>query len=641
MSCARPALLLVGAVIIGTALYQWALRPSGNLLVAEHGAQWIKRRSWTDPKPHLSEPVTHTFRLRFFVAVPPPSALATIETLGRHRVRVNGELLPAEGIQDTARRQRQDVDLAPFLMQRSNEILIEVESTAGPPALRLYAVGAEISTGENAWEVSANESLWEPASLASEKLPIPQGTLLGSRKRVPRALPWIGLLFVLGCIGTLLSEHARFPAALRTAFEPSNLRWLCFAAWGILSANNLMHLPWIFGFDSRQHLEYVTFLIENGRIPYADEGWQMFQPPLAYLLAAPVFATLSALAGPQNGQHLLRLLSLACGIGQIEICYRAGKAVFPERSDLQRLALLVGGFLPMNIYISQAFGNEPVSGVLTASLVLICVKLLAGAPLPPSRISLSLGLLFGLALLAKVTAVVMLPALALCLLWTAEQRGLSRGAALGLGCRTLLLATAVAGWYYARNWLHFGRPFVGGWDPSRGLAWWQDPGYRVPSDFYTFGAALMEPIYAGVHGVWDGLYSTLWLDGYLSGAISPLPPWNYDLLVSMSLLSIPLSIALLAGIARTLLRFRERELRPLLFGTVCVACFAAALVLLYLEVPTYSSSKATYALGITPCIALLSAAGLAPVLGSTPGRALVGGYVCCWLGINYAAYFVR
>ena len=79
----------------------------------------------------------------------------------------------------------------------------------------------------------------------------------------------------------------------------------------------------------------------------------------------------------------------------------------------------------------------------------------------------------------------------------------------------------------------------------------------------------------------------------------------------------------------------------MLFSVTCVASFAAAMVLLYLEVPSYSTAKATYALGITPCIALLCAAGLAPALGSTAGRALVSGYVSCWLGINYAAYFAH
>ncbi len=634
------ASLLIGAVILGTGLYQRAVGPTGSLLVSKRGAEWIKLANWPSPRTS-QETLTHTFRLDFFLAIAPSSVPATIETLGRHRVRVNGELLPDKGTEGVRGRHTRELDLAPFLAIGSNEIVVDIERATGRPALLFHAEGAEVTTGEKAWVVSADASIWERASLASEKLSMAPAGIFRSSERIPRALPWMSLLFGVGFMGMLFVERSSRMAALRTAFEPSNLRWLCFAGWLTLSANNLTRLDLQIGFDAPQHYDYVRFLLRNSSVPFADDGWQMFQPPLAYVLAAPLFSALTALAGSENAQYFLRILPLACGMAQIELCYRAGRAVFPERSDLQRLVILIGGFLPMNVYISQTFGNEPVSGLLTAGVVVICLKLLAGSALSLPRASLVLGLLFGLALLAKVSAVVLLPAIALCLLWTAQQHGMSRMGTAGLIARTLLVASGVAGWYYVRNFLYFGRPFVGGWDPLRGWSWWQDPSYRVPADFYTFGAALTEPIHAAIYSLWDGLYSTLWLDGYLSAGITPLPTWNYDFLISMSVLSIPMSIALLTAIVRTLLGFQKPEQRPMLFSVTCVASFAAAMVLLYLEVPSYSTAKATYALGITPCIALLCAAGLAPALGSTAGRALVSGYVSCWLGINYAAYFAH
>ena len=44
----------------------------------------------------------------------------------------------------------------------------------------------------------------------------------------------------------------------------------------------------------------------------------------------------------------------------------ASRTVFPGRNDLQIIGTAVGGFLPLNIYISQVVGNEPLSGCLTA-----------------------------------------------------------------------------------------------------------------------------------------------------------------------------------------------------------------------------------------------------------------------------------
>jgi hypothetical protein len=454
-------------------------------------------------------------------------------------------------------------------------------------------------------------------------------------------VPWIALLFGAGCAVALIQERGRLPVLLRDALEPSRLRWIALGAWGLLAGNNLAHGSRIHGFDEPNHYEYLEFLLRNRSLPYADDGLQMFQPPLAYLLAAPLWATLSSLVGPAGATLWVRLLPLACGMAQVEIAWRAGRTVFPQRPALQRVAILVGGFLPMNLYISQAFGNEPVSGILTAGLMLGCLKSLVDrSEVSLSRTGIALGGLFGLALLAKVTAVVLLPALCLCLIWIAQRRGAFVVGAARCVSATLGSAGAIAGWYYVRNWLHFGRPFVGGWDPSRGFAWWQDPGYRIPSDFTGFGAALSEPIYAAVHGLWDGLCSTLWLDGYLSGVIMPLP-WNYDFLVSMSVLSIPMTLAGLVGTASAVLGFRDPSNRPMLFCVACLATLVAAIGLLFLMVPTYSSAKATYALGLTPCIALLCASGLAPVLRYGAGRILVSGYVCAWLGIGYSAYFAR
>ena len=86
------------------------------------------------------------------------------------------------------------------------------------------------------------------------------------------------------------------------------------------------------------------------------------------------------------------------------------------------------------------------------------------------------------------------------------------GPALAVG-----LGLAVCGWHYARVWHHFGTPLVGNWSAASGMAWWQDPGYRVAGDYLSFGGPLYAPAYAGYHGVWDGLYSTLWGDGLQGG----------------------------------------------------------------------------------------------------------------------------
>ena len=69
--------------------------------------------------------------------------------------------------------------------------------------------------------------------------------------------------------------------------------------------------------------------------------------------------------------------------------------------------------------------------------------------------------------------------------------------------------------------------------------------------------------------------------------------------------------------------------------------YVAALVWLSLEVPTYSTLKASYTLGLLPCYGVLAAAGL----GALPHRAWlrvpVTALLTAWAVFAYLAYFAR
>src|SRR5262249_3893452 len=143
---------------------------------------------------------------------------------------------------------------------------------------------------------------------------------------------------------------------------PPRVRWLIAAAWVILAANNLWRIPPHLGFDVDRHFDYVKYIATRHSLPLASEGWQMFQPPLFYLLAAPWYGLLSPLLGDDALLKILRVLPMLCGLAQIEIMYRTARAVFPDKDDLQIVATTVGGLLPMQIYISLVVGNGPLAG---------------------------------------------------------------------------------------------------------------------------------------------------------------------------------------------------------------------------------------------------------------------------------------
>jgi hypothetical protein len=319
------------------------------------------------------------------------------------------------------------------------------------------------------------------------------------------------------------------------------------------------------------------------------------------------------------------------------LCWRCVNSLYPDRPDLQCVGTLIGGLLPMNIWISQAVGNEPLTAALSGLCVLFAVRWLCSSAPPTMKSMAAGGLALGLALLSKVTPVLLvIPMLAAAgFRLPAARRAKGLAALAGT-------AAAVCGWYYARNWILLGRPFVGGWDAARGILWWQDPGYRTLRDFFSFGESLRRPVYAGVNGFWDSVYATFWLDGNLSSAVSydSRPPWNYALMSAGAWWGLLPAAAMAAGLGRGLSGSGGRATAVLRWAGACVLLYVAALAVVYLRVPAYASGKATYISGLTPAFALLAAAGFDALPRDARIRTVAAAGLCCWAVSAYTAYFI-
>jgi hypothetical protein len=292
--------------------------------------------------------------------------------------------------------------------------------------------------------------------------------------------------------------------------------------------------------------------------------------------------------------------------------------------------------------MSQSLGNEPLAGFLTGMIVLFVCRILSGNLRSLRKVSILMGVTLGLALLTKVTPILIIPPV----LFYVCAEILKAREAMGKGIKeaarfTLILTGilfAVAGWYYLRNWTEMGRFFIGGWDSFRDIAWWQDPGYRTPKQLYVFGGSLFYPVFSSIYGFWDSIYSTFWMDGFLSANYDT--PWNFSFMLSSAWLSLLPSAAIIIGIVVAIRSNEEPTRRILLFSITCVFTYLAAIFYLFLTVPILSSAKATYALGLIPCFALLAAAGFEVLTRLRLLRAVVHGLFACWAFFAYASYFV-
>lgn len=368
----------------------------------------------------------------------------------------------------------------------------------------------------------------------------------------------------------------------------------------------------------------------------------MFQSPLYYLVSAAMLKITRSFCSESTSQLILSVLAMGCAMLLLEFSYRILKDLLPQREDLQTCGLLVAGLLPMNLYMCQFIGNEPLAGALTGLLLLVAIKTFKARQKWRATDMTLLGGLAGLCVLTKVTPIILLPLICILILIVPQKENVSTGHRVRSVLLFLAMAVLVAGWYFTRNCEVFGKPFVGGWDTTRQIIWWQDPGYRLPEDYFSFGSALHQPVFAAFNGFFDGVYSTFWSDGYLSGNADMRirPPWNYELMAASAGLSVIPCLMLLAGIAHSLWRSDDRENWPFLFLALAILAYLAAMFHLHLGLPIYSTAKASYTMGLAPAYAVMISVGAGLVLRGKYTRSFFFAVLATWAATTYGAYFV-
>jgi 4-amino-4-deoxy-L-arabinose transferase-like glycosyltransferase len=213
-------------------------------------------------------------------------------------------------------------------------------------------------------------------------------------------------------------------------------------------------------FDTSDFPGFVRFNIAHPAIDARSESE-----------SANVFIHTPHEAFPYKGSvlaiHLVRLFSVLWGAGAIVGVYLVVREAVPGRQDLALAAAAVAALNPHFIFISSVVNNDATATCLCTLVLWLSIKLGRGTELlanERARQNLgtvrSLGVLLGLALLSKVSALalVALVALALALAWWRERDLL---ALLVRGGVIFGLAALIAGWWYVRNWVLYGDPL--GW----------------------------------------------------------------------------------------------------------------------------------------------------------------------------------
>ncbi len=631
------------ALLATLALWRTLSQPSTYFLRSENSAEWIR---YDEPANLIrtAEPLTAWFRTRLNIGDTALAAPVVLHVRAfRHAtVYVDGKQIFSTPDDLTLWKNTYDVDVSNLLTKGDHVVAVSASNYLAAPCLLAYCDELALATNDS-WEASLDGSTWTKARGASK----PQRPEVATEfTRADRAFfstsPVFIVVFLVAVGGYFGFRRSRF----FNAITPARVRWGLFAAIAVLFINNLFHLAPDIGFDIKGHFDYVAYIATHWSLPLPSDGWIMYHSPFFYVMSAPIFAIGQHFLSFEQLMGALRIIPMICGALQIELSFRLLRLFYPERPDLQMAGMTFSAFVPVNLYISQYAGNEPLCALFCGIVLLFAFEAVQRPQQALSRGRLSVtGVLFGLALLTKVSACIIGPPVALMYVHAVLRAEAPTSDRFRSVARTLGylfgVALIVSGWFFVRNWVAFGKPFLGGWEPERGFVWWQEPGYRTFQQFFSFGESLRYPVYSAVWSFWDGLYSTFWMDGALSGLVnaSEAPPWNYTWQLAGIWWALLPTAAILLGIARACLAPHTSLRTGHAFAVMVVAAYVAATLYISLKMPFYSPIKASYSLAALPCCALLFVSGLELATRKTKLRPVVYGLLACWAFAAYVGFF--
>jgi len=537
------------------------------------------------------------FQFTFNLDASPSRALVNVCAFKNFDVMVNGQ--PAQNIIHTGENWKSPstLDITKSLHGGTNEIVVLVKNSQGPPALWLQFHAGLVSFGtDKNWLVSQAASPWQNAVAATQPPAMTPGTFYVQETMfasMTKAWP----LLLLFCAVSVISVFAvdswlrKYPNADSTKLVYAFLVLVIIARIALF-INDVPQLSNLAGFDVVPHEQYVQFIQEKHALPSAADGWEMYQPPLYYICGAGLLNAVGLSTHDRAAAFVLRSINGLAGLIQCVLSLLCLRLLFPQNAGAQAAGLLIASFIPPQLFLSDYVTNELLSGLFATAAFYFLLQIIRKEN-ENFLLYFGLGAALGAALLTKSSSLLLLPPILLALwlrfLW--YRRPFHDW--LWFTGIFLVSCMMICGFFYGKNWWQYGELMKGNW-----ASFSQYPGFRTYAWYCRFGRVFVAPLFGGLWSFGDGFYSTLWGDGLVGGAssLATRPPWNYSLMDSGFACSAMISIIFFIGFAIAMFRFvQERGIEWIIMPAILVL-FGFAILFMTLRVPAYAQAKAFYGL---------------------------------------------
>jgi hypothetical protein len=217
--------------------------------------------------------------------------------------------------------------------------------------------------------------------------------------------------------------------------------------------------PIFYAPDEHSHFNYIKYVSEKHSFPVltsktGDQSneWEYYQPPLYYLAMAPVYKAMqTAFHDDRTTVFVLRVFSLLLWLLNVWFGIGLLKRLQIKDEFLRVSTLSIICLLPTYTFLSAAINNDNLLATLSGAVVYMLAR-----PQRTLKSSLALGILIGFALLAKLSAIVFLPAAALLEISDYLTGRINRPALLSRVGTTIVAAALVYSPWALRNWHVYG-----------------------------------------------------------------------------------------------------------------------------------------------------------------------------------------